>query len=69
MDEEILLNSATSDAVEVLSVKKKEPDNWKRYNVYTDVTDKGQQCVSASCVSVLSVVFMLCSNYRKNGKR
>ena len=32
MDEEVLLNSATSDAVEVLSAKKKVLDNWKRYN-------------------------------------
>ena len=42
MDEEVLLNSATSDAVEVLSAKKKELDNWKRYNVYTEVPDKGK---------------------------
>ena len=45
MDEEVLLNSATSDAVEALSAKK-ELDDLKRYNVYTEVPDKGQQCVS-----------------------
>ena len=46
MDEEVLLNSATSDVVEVLSAQNKELDNWKRYNVYTKVPDIGQQCVS-----------------------
>ena len=51
MDEEVLLNSATSDTVEVLSAKKKELDNWRRYNVYTEVPDKGQQCVSVRWVS------------------
>ena len=50
MDEEVLLNSATSDVVEVLSAKKKELDNWKRYNVYTEVPDTGQQCVSVRWV-------------------
>ena len=44
MDEEVLLNSTTSDAVEALSAKKKELDDLKRYNVYTEVSDKGQQC-------------------------
>ena len=29
MDEEVLLNSATSDVVEVLSAKTRELDNWK----------------------------------------
>ena len=50
MDEEVLLNSATSDEVEVLLAKKKELDNWKRYNVKTGVPDKGQQCVSVRWV-------------------
>ena len=58
IDEEVLLNSATSDAIEVLSAKKKELDNWKRYNVYTEVPDKGQQCVSVRWVIT-----------EKNGKR
>ena len=46
MDEEVLLNSAISDALEVLSAKKKELDNWKKYNAYTKILDKGQHCVS-----------------------
>ena len=50
MDGEILLNSATSDVVEVLSAKKKELDNWKRYNVYTEAPDIGQLCVSVRWV-------------------
>ena len=58
MNEEVLLNSATSYAVEVLSAKKKELDNWKKYNVYTEVTNKGPQCLSVRWVIT-----------EKNGKR
>ena len=37
--------------------KKKELDNWRRCNVYNEVPDQGQQCVSVRLVQV--------GNYRK----
>ena len=49
LDEEVLINTSY-ESEEVTRAKLDELESWKRNNVYSEVDDKSQQCISARWV-------------------
>ena len=49
LDEEIRINTSY-ESEEVTRAKLDEFESWKRNNVYSEVDDKGQQCISVRWV-------------------
>ena len=44
--EDILINSYNPNAVDIIQAKSKELQNWKDHNVYSEVDNIGQSCIS-----------------------